>query len=619
MFRKIVSSLPFSPALVGQLSFYAKRLKKEELTRRLGLIFTVLALVVQSFAVFQAPEAVNAASPADFVRGGVSNVQEFLRAYDSNSNNIKTLFTSLGITRSEIKAAKSDTIGKTGYYNWSMTSLYSHEQGQRAYTFYEPDGTSHTVYNRPMKLTQEGKAPYPVFVGHSQKFGWFAIKKDCGNLITKKRPPVVKPPASSCKDLSVATLTRTRVRFDAKATVSSGAKIKSYTFTVKNANGKTIHTKTLKSSSTAKSYIYDQAKVGTYKVSVKVDTSVGVKKDSDCSARFTIKAPPATPTAVCSGLSVVVSDRTNVEMTGTATVSGGATIKKYTFVITDSTGKAVATKSVTASSQSAAADAVDIATPGSYTAKLTVTTSIGDVTDATDCVAKFSIEKPAVCAINPSLPAGDKDCQPCPGNPEIWIKDADCEANIVQTKTATNVSHGNENAATLTAKASDKIAYTIRVENRGFKTMANVPIEENLRDVLEYSQLADNGGGAYNDQAKTLSWTAVSLAPGESQSRTFVVQLASKIPATNYGTSNSDSYNCVMTNTFGNSIDIKVQCPTQKVVVEQVVKELPHTGPRENMIFAGVLLSVVTYFYARSRQVNKEIRLIRRNIHAGTI
>jgi len=52
MFRKIVSNLAFSPALVGQLGFYAKRLRREEATRRVGLIFTALALVVQGFAVF---------------------------------------------------------------------------------------------------------------------------------------------------------------------------------------------------------------------------------------------------------------------------------------------------------------------------------------------------------------------------------------------------------------------------------------------------------------------------------------------------------------------------------------------------------------------------------------
>jgi hypothetical protein len=85
------------------------------------------------------------------------------------------------------------------------------------------------------------------------------------------------------------------------------------------------------------------------------------------------------------------------------------------------------------------------------------------------------------------------------------------------------------------------------------------------------------------------------------------------------GVSDRSSYDCTMTNTFGNSIDINVDCPIQKEIVEQTVAELPHTGPRENMIFAGVLFSIVAYFYARSRQMKKEVRLIRRDLNAGTI
>ena len=61
MFKKIVSHLPFSPTLVGQLGFYAKRLSKEQASRRVGLILTALALVVQYFAVFVPPESANAA------------------------------------------------------------------------------------------------------------------------------------------------------------------------------------------------------------------------------------------------------------------------------------------------------------------------------------------------------------------------------------------------------------------------------------------------------------------------------------------------------------------------------------------------------------------------------
>ncbi len=624
MFKKIVSNLPFSPALVGQLSFYAKRLRKEEATRRLGLIFTVLALIVQSFAVFQPPEAANAASSADFVSGGVTSVSDFLKSYDNNSRNIKTLFTSLGITRDEIKAAKSSTVGKSGYYNWSMTSLYSYGQGQRSYTFYNSAGTKDTVYNRPIQLTQEGKAPYPVYVGQSKKFGWFAIKKDCGNLITKKRPEEVKPPASSCNDLSAVKLERTKFRFDAKASVSNGAKIKSYTFTVKNANGTTVTTKTVSSSSQSASYTYSQTKTGSYTATVQVDTSLGVKKDSDCKASFTVAPTPTTPVtpqqptpmALCSSLSVAISDRTNIEMSGSAITSGGATISNYTFTIKDSNGNTIATKNVATNQQSARADAVTISTPGAYDATLVVNTSLGTKSSA-NCARAFSIVKPAVCAINPSLPVSSPDCQPCPGNPDIWIKDADCDADIIQTKTASNIDQ-HKDAATTLARASDRIAYTVKIENKGF-TATTVPMTEKLGDVLEYASLIDKGGGSYDAKTKTLSWSNVTVKPGDSQERTFVVRVASKIPATNTGKSDQASYDCVMTNTFGNSIDVDVDCPAQKVIVEQVTSELPTTGPTENMLFAGGLLAVVAYFYARARQVNKEIRLIRRDVNAGTI
>jgi len=85
------------------------------------------------------------------------------------------------------------------------------------------------------------------------------------------------------------------------------------------------------------------------------------------------------------------------------------------------------------------------------------------------------------------------------------------------------------------------------------------------------------------------------------------------------GTSNATSYDCRIDNTFGNTLSTKVDCPAEKRVVEQVVTELPHTGSSENIIFAGIVLAVVVFFYARSRQLSTEIRLVRRNFNAGTI
>lgn len=111
MFRKIVSQLSFSPALVGQLAFYARRLRKEEATRRLGLIFMALALVVQGLVVFQTPEPANASSNNDFIPGGLGLVRDgtldfnrFLGPYDRNERNLKDIFNYFGISRNEITA-----------------------------------------------------------------------------------------------------------------------------------------------------------------------------------------------------------------------------------------------------------------------------------------------------------------------------------------------------------------------------------------------------------------------------------------------------------------------------------------------------------------------------------
>lgn len=152
MFRKIVSNLAFSPALVGQLGFYAKRLRKEEATRRIGLIFTALALVVQSFAVFSPPESANAASSSDFIRGGFSNVNEYLSHYDQNSNSLKDIFTSLGISRNEIRDAKKGTINSKDVLSWGMSSRFSAAQGERTYSYSKSNGSTGTVYYRPLSL-----------------------------------------------------------------------------------------------------------------------------------------------------------------------------------------------------------------------------------------------------------------------------------------------------------------------------------------------------------------------------------------------------------------------------------------------------------------------------------
>lgn len=422
MFKKIISNLPFSPALVGQLGFYANRLRKEEATRRIGLVFVVLALIVQSLVVFQPTESANAASPSDMVSGGLGlganrSLNNFLRPYDSNTKHLKDVMNYVGITREEIAAAQFTSWRAGDKLSWGFGPRYSYAQGERQYSITNESGQKvTTVYSRPMKLAAGAGAQIWGWVGHSQKVGWFAIMQSCGNLVTDIVPPPPPPPK---------------------------------------------------------------------------------------------------------------------------------------------------------------------------------------------------------CIVNNQLLASDEDCRPCPGNESLWINDESCIPHIDKTKTATNTSQGFIDAATKIAHASDQISYTISIKNTGLLA-TNAKLDENLADVLDYSELIDNGGGTLNSTSKVLSWPEVNLNPGEKQTRTFVIRLNESIPATARGASDPTSYDCIMTNTFGNSIDIKVDCPAPKVV-EKVVEELPRTGPTENMIFAGIVLAIATYFFARTKLMREEIRLVRRNVNAGSI
>lgn len=527
MFRKLISNLSFSPALVGQLGFYARRLRKEEATRRIGLIFTALALIVQFFAVFQPPTSANASSNNDFIPGGVTSLQQVLSAYDGNRNNFQDILKSLGVTRSEIAATKFTRFTtRDNLYSWGHQPQFSAASGEGSYSYTTSKGSSAKVYYRPLHLWESTNhnqmITYTAYQGYSKKIGWFAIMRVCGNLATKNIPVKPSPPPKQ----------------------------------------------------TSK------------------------------------------PLATCSALRAIISDRTLIEMTGQATVSGGATIKSFDFSLKDHSGKIVHTSTIATGATSVAANSFRISTPGSYTASLTVNTSVGARTSPA-CSQAFTVAPPAMCSLHKVLLATSPECQPCEGTPGLWIKDKMCRSELMTTKTATNLTQDGQDATSIVAQANDKISYKITVQNNGAKT-TTAPLADRLQDTLEYATLVDAGNGTFDDKTMTIHWPDVSLKPGEQQSRAFVVQMLKNIPASPTGQSNSTSYDCVMTNTFGNTTSIDVKCPPVKMV-ERTVSELPHTGTGDNMLFAGIVLAIVVFFYARARQEKHEIRLIRRDFNTGAI
>lgn len=393
MFRKLIANLSFSPALIHQVGFYAGRLRKEESTRRLTLIFMVMALIVQSMAVFSPPESANASSEQDLLRGGVSSKEDFVMRYNANESNIKDIFTAAGVTSTEIEALEPGSVNtKDNVFVMGRVPRFGNNGGEVSFTYAKSDtGQVDTTYMSPLSLwdtteaAQQFGTSYQGFIGQSDKLGWFAVLKNCGNLVTKVLPAeAIKP------------------------------------------------------------------------------------------------------------------------------------------------------------------------------------------------------------------------------NP-----------NLKQELSAVNLSQGSVAADTVVAQAGDRISYTVRATNSGTSAQLT-PLVVALDDVLEYGTLLDNGNALLEDKSHLLSWSPVSIAPGQSEQRSFVVQLLDPLPAVAQGESNATSYDCVLTSAYGTSLHIKVQCPASKDI-ETIMSFFPTIGTTGNIIFGIVVGGLVVFFYLRTRQLKEEIRLIRHSLNEGTI
>ena len=720
MFRKLISGVSFSPALVGQLGFYARRLRREEATRRLGLIFTALALVVQSFVVFSPPEAANAASTSDFIYGGVSSVSQILAAYDNPKSDFKKIMTYAGVTRAELASLKQTSFnsqeygtGSGAWLTWGRESRFSAAQGEVKHVI----DSQTTVYSKPLWLYDStswtkthGSLYTNVFRGTSAKRGEIIIMGNCGNLVSRTIPtpaPVAPAPSpvARCSNVEVIKTSDTERSFKVTSYTAYGATISKYTFDVTNGSGTVVSNKSY--DSTVGSYTSPAITLspGAYTIKATVTTSLGNKTSDDCQQAFSVASPDISIEKTVNNTEKITADL-NETFTYKIIVknTGGTTLQQLAVTddapdgisFTETSGGAIANNKWSATIGSLAphatatytitAKAVKQFDAGATLAKNTacVTTPSISATDSADCdgalvempettmsVCEFSsdtiitikksqfddelystnplsCQKIQVCDTTTdtvitirtpdyndstqtkSLSDCD-DIQVCDlstGNVTIikqheftndnYSNDAsDCVPTIVQAKSALNMTQSSVDATEVVAQASDRIRYKLTATNIG-RVNATADFTENLQDVLEYATVIDTGGGSFNESTKLLSWTSVTLAPGETQTRLFTVELAKNIPAAARGTSDPTSYDCTILNTYGNNVAIDVSCPASKTV-EQAASELPHTGPTENMIIGGLLFSIVVYFYARSRQLAKEVRLIRRDINTGTI
>ncbi len=636
MFRKLVSNLPFSPALVGQLGFYAKRLRKEQITRKLGLFFTIFAIIIQSFAVFSPAEQVSASTGSSIIEGGIRSIGDILNVYDAGAqgqNDYKDIMDYFGVTRAEIAnmngSRTSVCSSDKSIISFGRRHNYSAAEGELVHNIPRQTGGFSTLYSVPLhRFDSVDNRPlncYDAFVGYSATVGWFAIQLKCGNFQVKAN--IQKFPkghfiAASCKTIQGFAYDERQTSLRVKVYLYfNGPPGKGTQFGPIMANQATpsatigsgygfsfaVPDEFQTSKNPTEVWAVMQPLPGWNQANVQFDNTVTIP--GNC-------VPTATPVATCEAATLNKIDRTHVTVDAHSTAAQGATVTGYQFVVTDKSGKKVYNKTQSSNALNLTSEKIELKNTDDYIVKVVVKTSIGDKESDT-CTKSFAITPPDKCIYTPTLLSTDNDCRPCPYNQNIWIKDDDCSPTITQSKEARNVTQALANANGTTASPSDRIEYTIYTTNVG-NVATTTTVTENLQDVLEYADLSFTGGGIFDPVAKTLTWENVAVGGNATDTRTFAIQIKSTIAETPRAGNDPAAYDCVITNSYGNTISIAMQCPIIKTI-ETTVQQLPSTGPTENMLFAGGLFVIVTYFYARSRVMNKEIHLIRKEFNAGTL
>ncbi|HUA13027.1 MAG TPA: hypothetical protein VL989_00800, partial [Candidatus Sulfotelmatobacter sp.] len=130
-------------------------------------------------------------------------------------------------------------------------------------------------------------------------------------------------------------------------------------------------------------------------------------------------------------------------------------------------------------------------------------------------------------------------------------------------------------------------------------------VQENISDDLDYADPVSLGGGTLASSG-VLSWPAQTVAAKSSVTETYTLQVKNPVPTTPAGTDNPDGYNFVMTDVYGNTININVAKPATVAVAQTAATSLPNTGPGAGVFIFAALAVASGYLYFRSRLLVSE-------------
>lgn len=307
----------------------------------------------------------------------------------------------------------------------------------------------------------------------------------------------------------------------------------------------------------------------------------------DCWQPFTVTPQPKSFS--CLRLSANPSGGNAVPFVTTLTAEATAlntTIKEYQFDFGDGNKQTVQTNQLTQSLQHTYEKG------GKYTATVTVVSTENLTSSQPTCSVTINVEQ------------------------QIFKKTV---ANNTQLTNDGKPTDANNS----TAKAGDKLTYTIGIANLGADTVKSFVFEDNVSDILQYADLVDAGGAQVvnRDNQTFLVWPAIDVPVSTNSNqptyvvKSFTVQVKDPIPTTAQKPTDGINYDCkVQDEFFGNLVITPLSINPAKQLECAVVNisgRLPQTGGAAIPIaLISLFAASSVYLFFRNRLLKRELELV---------
>lgn len=363
---------------------------------------------------------------------------------------------------------------------------------------------------------------------------------DCDDATVETPKPVYV-----CKDLTVATISRTEFKFTATKEVKNAEYVKTV-FRVTNASGAVVATL----DSTSGVTNFTQTNPGTYTVQAEIVVRVNgeLKTAGGANCKETFKVKPA-PVYTCDSLTARKINRTTATFAGEATAKNGASIKSYTFNYGDGQSDTTTTPSARHS----------YANPGTYNVSMSVTFVVNgkEVTvSGPNCKTTVTVD--------------EKPVEPNPGvkiDKTVVTADGETDETTVEVNTPYD--------------------YRVTVTNNGDVNLVNTVVSDQAPAGVTLLSASEG-----TVSADGTSWTAtINLAVGESKSFTLTAKVVEYVEGALVNTACVDAAEVSNPNTSTDDCDdatVTVEepepvlveaCNTETGEIEKVEEGNANTSP----------------------------------------